>query len=120
MRQVRYTVFNAINGTSTVNSAAIDANQLFAASVQAFATGTITGGSAKLQFSNDYEPLSQPQSSNYQPTHWTDVPQAVIDVEASGPAGLPKTDLCYRWIRITYTGGTGSGLVTINLMAQSI
>ncbi len=101
MRFARDTLINAVSGATNITSSLLDSNQLLSISAQAIATGTLAG-TLKLQWSDD---VGFPSSTA--PTNWTDL--ASVAVTAAGLFSIPKTDLCYRWLRATYTATSGTG-----------
>ncbi len=95
-------------------SAAIPAEQLIQVSVQGVVTGSSPVGTLKLQGSND--PILVNYLPKYTPTNWSDIPNATIAVSATGVFLIPKTEICYSWIRVVWVVGSGSGLVTARLV----
>lgn len=115
MRYVRDAIISAADASVGQNSIVVDANQLISISLQAVVAGT-SAGALKLQFSDDFALLNQ---ANAQPTHWSDIPSATVAVAGAGVYGIPKFDLCYRWIRAVYTPSSGTGTITANMNALS-
>lgn len=105
MRQANYTAI-ATQAGATVSSAAIDAEQIFYGTAQLVATGTEVG-TMILQASND------PKSLVGGPVNWSAIPSATIAVASAGVYLIPKTDLCYQWVRVNYTHTSGSGNITV-------
>lgn len=101
----------AVSSTTAYPSAAIECQQLLAVSAHCVSTSTATGA-FKLQASND--PKTNLATNNV-PTNWFDIPSATTNVTAASSTGIPKTELCYEWIRVVYTNATNSGAVTIRL-----
>lgn len=95
----------------------IDASQLFAASGQAVLSGA-AAGTFVLQASNDIPPSSQAVNSGFTPTNWINIPSATVNTTAAGSYLIPKTDICYRWIRSSFTY-TGTGVQTITAIADT-
>src|SRR6185312_14090897 len=95
------------DASGTLHSPAVWSQNLFNCSLQGtFAGGTSPTGTLKLEFSNDPgNPLLKTV-----PTNWNDIPDATVSVTTIASYAIPKTDVCYQWIRITYTpsGGTGT------------
>src|SRR5579872_4422788 len=88
----------------TINSDAIPTQNVLSVSAQAVATGGSVAGTAKLQASND----NVTTGSGAVPTNWTDIASATVSVSAAGTFLIPKTEICYQWIRVVYTNsGTG-------------
>lgn len=102
MREVNQNII-PVQAAATITTIAVRAQNLFYVSVQVSSTGA-GAGTLKLQASND-----QPVQSNVVPTNWSDVPTASVAVSGAGAFLIPKTDLCYEWIRLVYTNsGTGT------------
>lgn len=114
MRQLVDQVMNALDGSIDHNSAAIQTMNIFQMSAQVVATGASTG-TVKLQFSNDIVNPSTPPAA---PTHWSDIPSATVSVSAAGVFAIPKTDICYEFVRVVYTHTNGSaGTISVNIKA---
>lgn len=98
---------NALAGTAVTLSAQGSGNDTFTPS-----TGTST---VKLQASND-APFQSGGSVPITPSNWTDVASATVTISASGTLLIPKTDVCYEWIRLVLTSGGGmSGTILTTL-----
>lgn len=102
-------------------SAAVDASaylpsqSLFQISLQAVVTGTSTG-TLKLQYSNDIVNPTEPSGTT--PTNWTDISGASVAVAGAGVVGIPKTDLCYEFVKVVFTHTSGeAGTLTVNVKA---
>jgi hypothetical protein len=86
------------------NSDAIFSALLLYASFQVVSPASSTA-TYKLQASND---KGNPQN-NFVPTNWFDIPSATVTISGVGVAAIPKTEICYNWIRVVQTGaGTGA------------
>lgn len=105
MRQVNDNIIT-VQAAATVTTAAIPALNLFYASAQIAATGS-AAGTLKMQASND-----DPVASNGVPTNWSDIPSATIVVTGAGAFLIPKTELCYQYVRLVYTN-TGTGTISV-------
>ncbi len=127
MRQYSYSLINA-TGNKTITSATIDARQLYRIAGQVIVgAGAATAGSLQLQYSCD--PMSGvnlgPSGNITGVANWNNFGTAVT---VSGAAKqsivfstIPFSDIGYAWIQAVYTdtsGGTGAGLVTVNLNFQ--
>lgn len=112
MRQSLIQAMNAVDASIDENSSAISSKELLSCSLQAVVTGTSTG-TLKLQFSNDIvDPINPPQV----PTSWSDIPSATVSVSGAGVVLIPKTDLCYEFIRVAFVHGNGAaGHITANV-----
>ena len=116
MRFLPYKALAAIDAVvASSASPPIDANQLLYVSVQIVASGAPVGV-AKLQCSNDFS-TDKINSTQQVVTNWSDIPSATVAVSAAGVFLVPKTDLCYRWIRVVYTKTSGTGAITANVNA---
>jgi hypothetical protein len=93
-------------------SDAIPAEFMLYCSVQIVSTGT-AAGNTKLQGSNDMPPAGQ--MAPFVPTNWTDITNTTKAVTAGGTAMIEKTDVCYQWVRVTWSGGSGTGTITARL-----
>jgi hypothetical protein len=94
--------------TDSATSQAIKSDFHVACSVQVITTSTIAG-TVKLQFSND------PQNIAGFPVNWSDIAGATVTL--SGSAGvfhIPKTEICYNFMRVVFTKSGGSGTVSVN------
>ena len=107
MRQVNDNII-PIQAAATVTTAAIPSLNLFSCSAQVTATGS-AAGTLKIQASNDDIP-------NGPPVNFSDIPSATIAVSGAGTFLIPKTDLCYQYIRLVYTN-SGTGTISVVLKA---
>jgi hypothetical protein len=105
MRQVNEIAI-PFQAAATLTSAAIPALNLFSCSVQITATGSAAGTLA-IQASND-----DSNAANFVPTNWSAIPNATVTVTGAGAFLIPKTDLCYQWVRVVYTN-SGTGTVAV-------
>lgn len=108
MRQV-VDIIIAAQAAATVTSAAVDARNLFELSAQVVTTGS-GAGTLKLQASND-----APQGS-VGPQNWSDVTGVSVVAAGAGAFLIPKTDICYEYIRFVYTN-TGTGTILVQFKA---
>lgn len=98
---------------TTGNSQAIYAAYLLYISVQAVATSAMAG-TLQMQASNDEQPGATLNDVDWQPTNWTNVSGVDLTVSGTGTALIPKTDVCYQYIRFVYTNsGTGTPVCTL-------
>lgn len=117
MKFVRNT-YASQSGTTSFNGPAILCDQLFALSAQIIAGGTLVG-SLKLQGSND-APVNVPGGAAPTATNWSDISGASVSVSSAGVFLIPKTEICYQYIRLVWTRDSGSGNVVINTMQLGI
>jgi hypothetical protein len=104
MRQVNENII-PVQAAGTVTTAAIPALNLFSCSAQITATGS-AAGTMIIQASDD-----EPSTPSTPPANWSDIPSATITVTGAGAFLIPKTDLCYQWVRLVYTN-TGTGTIS--------
>jgi len=107
MRQVNDNII-PVRTAASVNSAAIPALNLFNCSAQIATTGA-GAGTLKLQASND---MAGMDGNPGLPSNWSDIPSASVVVSGAGAFLIPKTDLCYQWVRVVYTN-SGSGTISV-------
>lgn len=122
MRPNNYTALNGLSAATVQNSLAIDGSQLYACSVQGIlAGGGSNVGTLKIQSSDDPPYLcTVGTSGNLIPTNWNDIASASVTFSGNGSMTIPKTDLCYQWIRIVYTQTSGTGVNTITANVKTI
>lgn len=116
MRPNLNTNINAGDASTDITGQTIDVAFAFYVSAQAKVTGTSTG-TFKLQFSNDpVTGLSRDSAGNLIPVNWSDIPSATVSVAGAGLYVIPKTDICYRWIRSFFThSNAAAGTLTANV-----
>ena len=129
MRQASIQAMNAV-GSASRNGAALDFRQIYRLTGQVIVgAGAATAGSLKLQYSND--PIGN-GTVNVAPNglitgvvNWTDFGTAVTVAGAAVHGILfytyPWADVGFCWVRAVYTdssGGSGLGLITVNLNVQ--
>ena len=91
---------------ATINSAAVQLNQVFSFSIQVFFTGTPTG-SFKLQASCDAN------SGNNNPINWTDVANSSFSVSAAGNVQWDYSTPGFNWVRVVYSDGSSAASTAI-------
>lgn len=112
MRQIPINILPS-QTAANVSSAAISAENLFQISAQIAAVGAGAAGTMKLQASND---VNENFVVQFVPTNWSDIPSATIAVTAPGAFLIPKTEICYQWVRVVYTN-TGTGTISVVIKA---
>lgn len=105
MRQINDNII-PVQAAATVTTSAIPALNLIYMSAQITATGS-GAGTLKFQASNDYV-----VASNAVPVNWSDIPSASIVVAGAGSYLIPKTEICYEYVRLIYTN-TGTGTISV-------
>lgn len=118
MKFLNSTVLNNISIGASANSAAIDASFMLNVSLIAQVTGSSPVGVLSIQGSNDIPPSSQAPNSGFTPTNWNNFVTA--NVGATGTFVIPKTDTCYRWIRVRYARTSGSGNITAEIKTNGM
>jgi hypothetical protein len=108
MRQLNDNVLPT-QAAATINSSAILSLNMFYASAQIVCTGA-AAGTLVIQASND--DLTTTPASNQLPVNWSNIPSATVTVTGAGVYLIPKFDLCYQYIRASYTN-TGSGTISV-------
>lgn len=106
MRPLNDKVLDAV--AISTNSVEIKSDWQVACSVQVIATGTIAGA-VKLQFSNDAQGVAG------LPTNWSDISGATVTLTGTaGVFSIPKTEICYNFMRVVLTVSGGTGTATAN------
>lgn len=82
-------------------------------SIQIVFTGTPTG-QFKLQMSNDdgRPSASTEAARDYQVNNFTDIVGSQQQITEAGNHGYTVQNTGYRWVRLVYTAGSGSGTIT--------
>lgn len=113
MKQELINVFSSVDASVDHNGSAIVSSYLLFSSMQAVVTGTSTG-TLKLQYSNDIVNPIIPNGAA--PSNWSDIPSATVAIAGAGVYSIPKTDLCYQFIRAVFTHtNAASGTLSANL-----
>lgn len=115
---MKYVSFQSIPPTSitpTFNGTAIDTGQMLYMSAQVVTTAASSPVfTVKLQASNDVC-ITGNAPTPFVPSNWTDIASATVSVSAAGVMLIPKTDICYRWVRAVVTFTSGTGTVAVNV-----
>lgn len=93
-----------------ITGSPIMAVNLLYVSAQVVTVGAGAAGTLKLQASND-DPMNATT-----PVNWNDVTGASVATSGAGAFLIPKTDLCYQYIRFVYTN-TGTGTLSARCKA---
>lgn len=103
MRQVNDNII-PVQAAATVTTAAISALNLFYCSAQIAVTGS-GAGTLIIQASND-------DIQNGPPVNWSAIPSATVAVSGAGAYLIPKTEICYQFVRLVYTN-SGTGTISV-------
>lgn len=115
MRPLNKAYFQAI--TATANGAQIFASSIIQISITGVGTGTLAGA-VKMQASNDWDPSADLDS--FIVANWVDVADVTVDLTAAGKIIIPKTDVCYQWVRFVFTSSGGTGTLSANLKTVGV
>ena len=120
MKFVNFKPLDITDSTANTNSSAIDASQLYRLSVQVVVgAGTTMVGSIQLQVSN--EELNNFYLNQNAPTKWSNLGSSLSLAAASTNYLIASQDICYRSLRVVFTGGIGNDApVTVHIMALAI
>lgn len=117
MHYINKNCLSKSDGTTT-NGSTLDTQLWVSASFQVFTGGTGDGGTVKIQMSNDpYNANNMAAPANFQPTHWSDVPNATSTVASGVGPPILLANCSYRWLRAVYTASGGSDAVNVQVMA---
>lgn len=113
MREFDNIIFNAIDGSVSANSSAVDSSFVNQVSMQVKVTST-SQGTMKVQASNDTAAMIQANSGA--PANWTDVANSSLTLSSATTFLSPPIDLCYGHIRFVYTQtNASSGTITLTI-----
>ncbi len=99
---------------------ALQGDQMLMASAQFVISGTgasAPAGSLKFQYSNTPPQVYYEKTSTQTTLVWTDIGSPVA-VAAAGTFGIPKTEMCYQWVRLDYHNT--AAIVAASLVNQSL
>ena len=108
MRPNNVAILSAANAAVNQTSQTISCLQVFRISAQALFSSATLNGSLQLQVSND------PQIDT--PSNWINLGNAVT-VTSGASVLIPYQEICFRWVQIVWTAGSGTGTITINFMS---
>lgn len=98
--------------TATGSSAAVASDQLIAVSVIATSSTGTPVGTMTLQASNDIL-----TTGTATPSNWVTIATVAM---GAGSFFIPKTELCYEWIRVTLTLDSGSMSTSVRIKGISL
>lgn len=107
-------IMNALDASKAENSVVLDAQFLYRMSGQAVFSSNTLAGSLQLQFSDDLAAgLSVDSNGKPIPVNWSNIGSSIA-VTSGATTAIPLTELCYRWVRVTWTQTGGTGTITLN------
>ncbi len=119
MKPVNAVILSGSDAAS-INGSAILADQLISASFQAIFADTDAAGTIQIQASNDIPPAGT-LPANFSPSHWSNIPSATTTVTAGVADVTILPQICYKWLRCTYTSTTpGTSTMTVTLFAFGV
>jgi hypothetical protein len=119
MRQAFTKIIDAGNAaTSPLNSAKIDARQVYALSAIITSSDGTNAGTLKLQGSNDICAFGNMAIPDFTPTNWADITSATVTVAAGAIGYIAITQVCFAWIRAVWTPSAGAGTITVTVNSQ--
>lgn len=117
MHYINKNCLTKADGTTT-NGDTLDSQLWVSASFQVYTGGTGDSGTVKLQVSNDpYNANPMASLQNFQPTNWSDLPNATSAVASGVGPPITVANFCYRWVRAVYTRVGGSEAINVQVMA---
>lgn len=119
MKNNNYLLMNAVANSGTQNSSKIDCIAQYAMSFIAKFSDAAAAGTIKIQGSNDPCPYSN-LAADFTPTTWVDIPSASVVVASGATSTYQLNQICYRWVRVSWTnsGGAGTFSVWVNLQGM--
>jgi hypothetical protein len=119
MKTLNKKMIDAAASYSSTNSDALDAGNIYSASVQVVSTGAASAGTCVLQGSNDMPSSGSPYPTNqFVPTNWTNIANATTTISGASTYLIPVTSICHQFLRVVYTS-TATGVQTITTVADS-
>lgn len=114
MREIDIIEFNAIDGSASSSSSAMDSSNVIKITTQAIMTGT-SQGTVKIQASNDV--ASTIQANGGVPLNWTDLANSTVTLTSATSVILTPLDVCHGHLRLVYTP-TAAGAQTVTTVAD--
>ena len=100
------------NAAVNQQSEPVNLNYRYGIAIQAVITGSAVG-TLSLQGSCDYGAPNNPQAGgNDQVINWTDIADSSSAVTGAGTASWNFQGSFYKWIRLIYVAGSGTGTIT--------
>lgn len=105
---------------ASINGPSIVADQLVSASFQAVFADTTAAGTIQIQASNDLPPAGNVPAA-FTPTNWSNIPSATSTVVAGVAPIITLPQICYRWLRVSYTeSAAGTSTILVNMFAFGV
>lgn len=118
MRPVNAVVLSGPD-TATILGDHVSSDQLVSASFLPVFADTTAAGTLQVQASNDLPPAGN--LAPFTPTNWSNITDATSAVTAGVGPLIFLPQICYRWIRITYTSTTpGTSTFKVNMFAFGV
>lgn len=118
MRTLNKVLMSAVANDGNKESVAVDASQIYAFSAIGTFTDAASAGTLKIQGSNDV-PVDTVNPPQFVPTNWADVPATAGGTVTAGTSiAVEKTQVNYRWLRVTWTRSAGAGTFTVRINTQ--
>lgn len=102
---------------ATLTTNGIDLQQMALSSIQAVFTGAPVG-TLTLEISNDNVPAVNGTNQAANVTHWTTYTGSSQSISAAGDFMYNLLNPGYRWIRLKYTKGSGTGSLTVTAVSK--
>lgn len=120
MKYINKTILSATDDVSQ-NGAAIEADQLIAASFVFLFGDTDVAGTAKIQASNDPQAVQIPVPHAPSDASWKDIPNATASVTAGVAPLILVPVMSFKYIRAVFVqSAPGGTTVTCDMTAQSV
>lgn len=108
---------SAVANDGNKESAALDTSQIYAITGVGTFSDAASTGTLKFQGSNDV-PVDGVNPPAFVPTNWADIPNGSVAFTAGGTLPIQALQLCYRWVRVTWTRTAGAGTFTVRINTQ--
>lgn len=119
MRPVNANVLTGSDAAS-VNGPSIVSDQLVSASFQATFSDTTAAGTLQIQASNDIPPAGY-LPGTFTPAHWSNIDSATSTVTAGVAPIIFIPQICYRWMRVSYSETTpGTSTMAVAMFAFGV
>lgn len=121
MRFLPKQIVTAGSMAANVTSEVIDLNQVVVYAIQAVWTGGTADGTLKLQLSNQIvSPTPATSNPGSLVTQWTDYTGSSTVVAGAGDFMWNCNNPGYRWVRLVFTRGSGTGTLNATISGKAI